>query len=39
MPCQDQEVIQITQLQSQAREEQELTLSISNEMVQSQTSL
>ena len=35
MPGQGQELIQIAQLQLQAREEQELQLSISNEMVQS----
>ena len=35
MPGQDQELIQIAQLQSQAKEEQELQLSIGNKMVQS----
>ena len=35
MPGYGQELIQIFQFQSQAREEQELKLSISNEMVQS----
>ncbi|CAF3041703.1 unnamed protein product [Rotaria sp. Silwood2] len=35
MPGQGQELIQIAQLQSQAREEQQFQLSISNEMVQS----
>ena len=35
MPSQGQELIQIAQLQLQAREEQELQLSISSEMVQS----
>ena len=35
MPGQGQELVQIAQLQSQAREDQELQLSISNEMVQS----
>ena len=35
MPGQGQKLIQIAQLQLQAREEQELQLSISNEMVQS----
>jgi hypothetical protein len=35
MPGQGQELIQIAQLQSQAREEQQLQLSISNEMIQS----
>ena len=35
MSSQGQELIQVAQLQLQAREEQELQLSISNEMVQS----
>ena len=35
MPGQGQELIQIAQLRSQVREEQQLQLSISNEMVQS----
>ena len=34
MPGQGQELIQIAQLQSQAREEEELQQSITNEMVQ-----
>ncbi|CAF4565429.1 unnamed protein product [Rotaria sp. Silwood2] len=38
MPGQGQELIQIAQLQSQAREEQQFQLSISNEMVQSHRS-
>ena len=35
MPDQGQELIEIAQLRSQAREEQQLQLSITNEMVQS----